>query len=101
MLRLRESVMLSNTAMKAAQIRMGIETCKDVSSSNWRTIIDRIIYDLDESGNTAGVAAVRSILAEAWEGLPDRPEMKGFLAGQVEDALPPVLDGEGDGDGQH
>jgi len=80
--------MLSNTAMKAIQIRAGIETCKSTVPSNWRAIIDRIIYDLDEAGNTAGVATVRSILAEAWNGLPNHTEMKGFLREQVQDALP-------------
>jgi hypothetical protein len=86
--------MLSNTAMKAVQIRAGIETCKQHCPSNWRAIIDRIIWDLDESGNTAGVAAVRSILAEAWHGLPDNREMKGFLTEQVQDALPLAFTGE-------
>lgn len=86
--------MLSNTAAKAVQVRSGIETCKMASSSNWRAIIDRIIWDLDEAGNAAGVATVREILAEAWNGLPDKQEMTGFLTEYVQDALPPALPGE-------
>lgn len=85
--------MISETAMKALQVRSGIETCKVVDEAGKWTIIDRIIYDLDEAGNAEGVETVRLVLRDAWERFPDKPEMKGFLGRQVAPALPETGEG--------
>lgn len=78
--------MISETAMQALQVRSGIETCKFNTSADWKTIIDRIIYDLDAAGDAFGIEIVNGILREAWAGLSDRPGMDARLAGRVSQA---------------
>jgi hypothetical protein len=91
---------ISNTAGKAMQIRAGLQACKFADAETKWSIIDRIIYDLDEAGNRAGVATVREILWELWQKLPDRhPEMAGFLDEHVAEAGPPPLPGDEDREG--
>jgi hypothetical protein len=78
--------MISETAGQAMQIRSGIETCKNAMSSDWRGIIDRIVYDLDAAGDTLGVEVVKGILWESWTVLPDKSSMDASLAGRVRQA---------------
>jgi len=84
--------MLSNSAARALQIRAGLQACKFTDAETKWLIVDRIIYDLDEMGDRAGVAAIREILWEAWTRLPDRhKEMAGFLDEQVAEAAPAFI----------
>lgn len=75
--------MISETAMQAIQIRSGLETCKFLQSSDWRGVIDRVIYDLDAAGDTVGTEIVRGILWEVWTTFPDRPDAHDALARRI------------------
>lgn len=63
--------MIGAEASRAVSLISGIETCKQ-DEGIWRSVVTRIIFDLDEQGQGVALCIVRAILAELWERLPDK-----------------------------
>lgn len=63
--------MIGAEASRALTLISGIKTCRQ-DEGIWRSVITRIVFDLDEQGQGVALCIVRAILAELWDELPDK-----------------------------
>jgi hypothetical protein len=76
--------MISEQAMKALTFVNGIDLCKDTDPGFWRSVVVRIIYDMDTEESTGGgnQDLILGILRDLWERMPDMPVRKATTASE-------------------
>ena len=71
---------VSDEAGKAFTLIQGIDVCKQADAGFWRSLVTRIVLDLDrEPGAERMMVRVRELLGQMWDALPDKP---GLLPGE-------------------
>jgi hypothetical protein len=63
--------MISDEAGRALSLISGIGLVKDASAFSWRSALARLVLELDEAGNSDGVALAGPVLERLRDSLPD------------------------------
>ena len=64
--------MICEQTGRALSLISGIEVCKQNDADFWRSMVVRIVMDLDEVAAARDLARIADVLADMWGKLPDK-----------------------------